>query len=85
MMNHPQSLPGLSDGGAHVGTVCDGSFPTYLLAYWTRDRKSGDKILLEKATHSLTKKIADYLGIKDRGELKVGMKLALNYHTYILM
>ena len=78
MMNHPQSLPGLSDGGAHVGTVCDGSFPTYLLSYWTRDRKSGDKILLEKVTHSLTKKIADYLGIKDRGELKVGMKGDIN-------
>ncbi|MCA9716232.1 MAG: D-aminoacylase, partial [Myxococcales bacterium] len=29
MMRHPQSLPGLSDGGAHVGTVCDASFPTY--------------------------------------------------------
>ena len=78
MMNHPHSLSGLSDGGAHVGTICDGSFPTYLLSYWTRDRKSGDKIPLENAIHSLTKKIADYLGIRDRGELKVGMKADVN-------
>jgi len=38
MMRHPKALPGLSDGGAHVGTICDASFPTYLLAHWTRDR-----------------------------------------------
>src|SRR5690606_31887113 len=25
MMTHPRALPGLSDGGAHVGTVCDAS------------------------------------------------------------
>ena len=78
MMNHPQSLSGLSDGGAHVGTICDGSFPTYLLSYWTRDRKTGDKIPLKKAIHALTKKNADYLGIRDRGELKTGMKADIN-------
>jgi len=38
MMKHPKALPGLSDGGAHVGTICDASFPTYLLSHWTRDR-----------------------------------------------
>ena len=31
MMEHPQALYGLSDGGAHVGTVCDASMPTYML------------------------------------------------------
>jgi N-acyl-D-aspartate/D-glutamate deacylase len=39
MMQHPQAIMGLSDGGAHVGTICDSSFPTYLLTYWTRDRQ----------------------------------------------
>ena len=29
---HPHAVPGLSDGGAHVGTICDASFPTTLLA-----------------------------------------------------
>jgi N-acyl-D-aspartate/D-glutamate deacylase len=38
MLVHPNTIPGLSDGGAHVGTICDGSFPTTLLAHWTRDR-----------------------------------------------
>ncbi|MEZ4287581.1 MAG: hypothetical protein R3A47_05450 [Polyangiales bacterium] len=27
MLTHPLALPGLSDGGAHVGTICDASFP----------------------------------------------------------
>ena len=31
MLAHPNAVPGLSDGGAHVGTICDGSFPTTLL------------------------------------------------------
>ncbi|HUC38001.1 MAG TPA: amidohydrolase family protein, partial [Acidimicrobiales bacterium] len=38
MLRHPHTVPGLGDGGAHVGTICDGSFPTTLLAYWGRDR-----------------------------------------------
>ncbi len=32
MLVHPHTVPGLGDGGAHVGTICDGSFPTTLLA-----------------------------------------------------
>jgi len=35
------SVPSLSDGGAHVGTICDASFPTTLLTHWARDRGHG--------------------------------------------
>ena len=38
MLRDPHSVPGLSDGGAHCGIICDASFPTYLLTHWTRDR-----------------------------------------------
>jgi N-acyl-D-aspartate/D-glutamate deacylase len=41
MLTHPLALPGLSDGGAHVGTICDASFPTFLLTHWARDRERG--------------------------------------------
>ena len=34
-INHPQSVFGLSDGGAHCGVLCDASVPTYMLAYMT--------------------------------------------------
>jgi N-acyl-D-aspartate/D-glutamate deacylase len=52
MLEHPLSMPGLSDGGAHVGTVCDASFPSFFLAYWCRDR-DGKKIPLERHQHAL--------------------------------
>ena len=78
MMRHPQSLMGLSDGGAHVGTVCDASFPTYLLSYWTRDRQRGGKLELADAVRRLTSDIADYAGMTDRGRLQVGLKANIN-------
>lgn len=80
MLQHPQALPGLSDGGAHVGTICDASFPTYLLSYWARDRLNKGKpgITLERAIQMLTADGADYLGLGDRGRLQVGMKADIN-------
>lgn len=78
MMKHPLSIMGLSDGGAHVGTVCDSSFPTYLLSYWTRDRQRGARLELADAVRRLTSDIADYCGMRDRGRIRVGLKANLN-------
>ena len=87
MMRHPKALPGLSDGGAHVGTICDASFPTYLLAHWTRDRLERGKpgITLARAVQMLTADAADYLGLADRGRIAVGMKADLNIIDYELL
>ena len=84
MMRHPKALPGLSDGGAHVGTICDASFPTYLLAHWTRDRLARGKpgITLPRAVQMLTADGADYLGLTDRGRIVVGQKADLNVVNY---
>ena len=84
MMRHPKALPGLSDGGAHVGTICDASFPTYLLAHWTRDRLARGKpgITLPRAVQMLTADAADYLGLADRGRIAVGQKADLNVINY---
>jgi N-acyl-D-aspartate/D-glutamate deacylase len=38
MLRHPHAILGLGDGGAHVGTICDVSFGTFLLSHWTRDK-----------------------------------------------
>ncbi|GHA06280.1 amidohydrolase [Arenicella chitinivorans] len=80
MLTHPDALPGLSDGGAHVGTICDASFPTYLLTYWARDRakKNRSSIELSRAIQMLTADGADYLGLTDRGRLKIGLKADVN-------
>jgi len=84
MLTHPKALPGLSDGGAHVGTICDASFPSYLLSYWTRDRAAKNKtsIALERAVQMLTADGADYLGLDDRGRVEVGKKADLNIIDY---
>ncbi|MBL4577165.1 MAG: amidohydrolase family protein [Flavobacteriales bacterium] len=80
MMNHPQSIQGLSDSGAHVGTVCDGSFSTYLISHWTRDRNH--KIALERAIQMITQETAEHMGFSDRGSLEVGKKADLNVIDY---
>ncbi|HEY4138781.1 MAG TPA: amidohydrolase family protein, partial [Casimicrobiaceae bacterium] len=36
MMRHPGAVLGLGDGGAHCGTICDGSYPTFMLTHWVR-------------------------------------------------
>ena len=77
MMNHPAALPGLSDGGAHVGTICDASFPTFLLTHWVRDRAEG-RIPLEEAVSRQTLKTATFVGLSDRGVVDVGKRADLN-------
>lgn len=41
MLTHPDAIPGLGDGGAHCGIICDASFTTHLLTHWARDRTRG--------------------------------------------
>ena len=74
---HPASIPGLSDGGAHVGTICDASFPTTLLQWWGRDRPTG-RLPLELLVAKQTRGTAEALGLMDRGLLTPGMRADLN-------
>lgn len=82
MLESPASLPGLSDGGAHVGMICDGSFPTTLLTHWTRDRTRGDKIPLEFLIKRQSHDTAAWVGLKDRGLLRPGYRADLNVIDY---
>ena len=78
MLESPASLPGLSDGGAHVGMICDGSFPTTLLTHWARDRSRGDKLPLEFLIKRQCHDTAAWVGLKDRGLLQPGYRADLN-------
>ncbi|MBK8257991.1 MAG: amidohydrolase family protein [Polyangiaceae bacterium] len=75
MLKHPLALAGLSDGGAHVGTVCDASFPTFMLMHWARDTK---KIPLQKVVSMLCRETAEHAGMTDRGTITVGRRADLN-------
>lgn len=81
MMTHPNAMLGLSDGGAHVGTICDASFPAYLLSHWTRDRPH-KRIALSRAVQMLSADAATYLGLQDRGFIREGMRADLNVIDY---
>jgi N-acyl-D-aspartate/D-glutamate deacylase len=77
MLDHPRALSGLSDAGAHVGTVCDASFTTFMLTHWVQGRDK-DSMPLETVIEMLTRRNANYLGLKDRGVLSVGMRADIN-------
>ncbi|MGI9028507.1 MAG: N-acyl-D-amino-acid deacylase family protein [Ilumatobacteraceae bacterium] len=74
---HPASVAGLSDGGAHVGTICDVSFPTTLLQWWGRDRPTG-RLPVEQLVHKQTQATAQTVGLLDRGVLAAGHRGDVN-------
>ncbi len=69
---------GLGDGGAHVGTICDASFTTYLLSHWGRDRTRGERIDLATLVKRQTRDTARAVNLFDRGVIAPGMKADLN-------
>ena len=78
MLRHPCTLVGLGDGGAHVGTICDGSNVTSMLTHWVRDRTRGERLELPWAVHALTRRNAEAVGMLDRGLVAPGYKADLN-------
>jgi N-acyl-D-amino-acid deacylase len=82
MIEHPDALIALGDGGAHYGMICDSSFPTTLLAYWTRDRAKGPRLALPRAVNALTRANALAIGLTDRGLIAPGMKADINVIDY---
>jgi N-acyl-D-aspartate/D-glutamate deacylase len=77
MLTSPRALFGLSDSGAHCTTICDASFPTFALGYWTRDTSLAP-IPVEYVVHCQTRRQAAYLGWDDRGVVAPGYLADLN-------
>ena len=77
MLEHPRALSGLSDAGAHVGTVCDASFSTFMLSHWVA-QEGALAMPLEQAVEMMTRRNAHYLGLSDRGVIAVGQRADLN-------
>lgn len=82
MLEHPLTLVGLGDGGAHVGYICDASCMTHMLAHWTRDRTRGARLPLEFAVKRITRDNAHAIGLRDRGVVAAGMRADLNVIDY---
>jgi N-acyl-D-aspartate/D-glutamate deacylase len=77
LLRHRYSIPALSDGGAHVGTICDASFPTSLLQHWVRDR-GHDRLDLSFAVQRQSRDTARAVGFTDRGQIVPGFKADIN-------
>jgi N-acyl-D-aspartate/D-glutamate deacylase len=77
MLSHPNAIPGLSDGGAHVSTICDASFSTTLLTHWGRDRANG-RFDVEWLVQRQCRDTARMVGLNDRGVLAAGFKADVN-------
>ena len=78
MMLHPNTILGISDGGAHCGVICDASAPTYLLSHFVRDRERGPRVPLELAIKMQTRDTAELYGFDDRGLIAPGMRADIN-------
>ncbi len=78
MLTHRDTLPGLGDGGAHVGIICDASTPTFLLTHWARDRKRGAKLPIETVISRQARETAAAVGLNDRGVIAAGYKADIN-------
>ncbi len=70
LLEHPATMLGLSDAGAHASQLCDACAPTYLLAKWVREK---GLLPMEEAIRMLTSQTADVFGITDRGRLQRGL------------
>jgi len=82
MLTDPNSVPGLSDGGAHCGIICDASFPTYLLTHWTRDRSRGERLSIPFVVAAQSRRTALSVGLYDRGVTARGFKADVNVIDY---
>src|SRR6266699_1792525 len=70
ILNFPNALIGLSDGGAHVQFHGGYGFSTRLLGEWVREKQV---MSLENAVRRLTFDSASTFGLYDRGLLRPGM------------
>ena len=78
LLEHPNVLFGLSDGGAHCGVIADAGMPTFIMTHWGRDRTRGEKLSLEFIVKSLTSSTAEVFGMYDRGSLEIGKIADIN-------
>jgi N-acyl-D-aspartate/D-glutamate deacylase len=69
ILQDPDVVLGLGDGGAHLSQLCDACYATHLLGHWVRERGA---LSLERAVHMLTGRTAAIFGLTDRGLLRVG-------------
>jgi len=78
LLEHPYTIPGVSDAGAHSGVFNDANGPTHLLTHWVRDRTRGPRLPIELVVKKQTSEVARVFSLSDRGELLPGKRADIN-------
>lgn len=78
LMTHDASVFGLSDAGAHVTMICDGTMPTTMLMHWGRNCPDDLRIPLEVLVHKQSLRNAELYGLSDRGSVEPGKRADIN-------
>lgn len=78
MLTHDATVSGLSDAGAHVTMICDGTMPTTALCDWARDLPTDEQIPLETVVHMHSMRNAELYGMVDRGSIAPGKRADIN-------
>jgi N-acyl-D-aspartate/D-glutamate deacylase len=77
-LTHSRSTASLSDGGAHVASICDASFTSFMITHWVQGRTRGARLELEEVVRKQTSEPAEIYSLNDRGVLAVGKKADIN-------
>ena len=78
IMENPVTRFGLGDGGAHLTSIMDAAFTSFMLTHFCRDRTAGRTMELETCVKILTADNADLYSLHDRGLVQEGKKADLN-------
>jgi N-acyl-D-amino-acid deacylase len=66
LLADPRTILGAHDAGAHVNTLCDACYPSYVLGHWVREEQA---MSLEQAVYKLAGQPADVFSLDDRGRI----------------
>ncbi len=82
MLTNKISTLGLSDAGAHVRSICDGSQPTFMLTHWARDRHRGERLPLEAGSQEAELRYRDVVRPQRSRVLMPGFRADVNVIDY---
>ena len=77
-LSHPRTTASLSDGGAHVASISDASFTSFMLTHWVGGRTRGPRLPLEEVIRMETSEPATLYSLDDRGVIAPGRKADIN-------
>ena len=77
-LSHTRTTASLSDGGAHVASISDASFTSFMLTHWVKGRTRGARLPLEEVIRLQTSEPAAIYSLGDRGVIAPGRKADIN-------